>query len=127
MTPLRDEPDAGAGEPPVAVTVTRTGGIAGIRREWTARPPHDDVPRWIALIEGCPWEAVGGFTGPGGDRFMWRIRARCGPDERDARLADDQVEGPWRDLVDEVRQSAPAQVTRPDGSSGSVRPGPTSP
>lgn len=119
MTPRSDDPDA---ETAVAVTVTRTGGIAGMRREWTAEPPDDEAPRWIALIDGCPWDAVAEYAGPDSDRFMWRIHAQCGPDERDARLADAQVRGPWRDLVDEVRQAAPARIIRPDDSSRSHPP-----
>lgn len=121
MTQRSDEPAVGEPAASVAVTVTRSGGIAGLRREWTARPEKDDVPRWIALIEGCPWDAAGGEDEvgdddgprgpgqPGGDRFEWRIRASCGPDTRDVRLPDRHLQGPWRTLVDEVRDAAPPQ------------------
>jgi hypothetical protein len=98
---------------PVSVTVTRTGGFAGIRKEWHTEPPEEDVPRWVALIDGCPWDAVIELTGPGADRFVWRINARCGPEERGAELPDSDLQGPWRELVDEVRSAD--DVGRPDG------------
>jgi len=89
------------------VAVTRTGGIAGRRREWRVEPPASDVPHWVALIEDCPWDATPTDPAPGADRFVWRIRARCETPtetvERDAELPEPQVEGPWQTLIDEVR------------------------
>ncbi|MET0736177.1 MAG: protealysin inhibitor emfourin [Microbacterium sp.] len=88
----------------VAVTVVRTGGIAGTRREWRAEPPAEEAPRWIELIEECPWDAAVELSASrGADRFVWRIDARCGPRERGAELPDSAVHGPWRELVDHVR------------------------
>ncbi|KAA9111690.1 hypothetical protein F6B43_06065 [Microbacterium rhizomatis] len=87
--------------------MTRSGGFAGLRREWSAAPPADQESQWIALIQSCPWEAATREPTPrGADRFVWRIHARCGPDEHAAELADDDVSGPWRDLVDVVRGTA---------------------
>jgi len=110
----------------VSVTVVRTGGVAGTRREWRAEPPADEAPRWIELIEGCPWDAVIEVSMTGADRFVWRIDARCGPDERDAELPDSEMRGPWRDLVEEVRQSAGVPARPSDGlvspASGPVSP-----
>jgi hypothetical protein len=90
----------------VAVTVTRTGGIAGLKRTWRAQPADADAPRWIALLEECPWDAADParpITPNGADRYMWHVDARCGEDEREAALADPEVQGPWRDLIDAVR------------------------
>lgn len=106
----------------VAVTVTRTGGIAGIRREWHTEPPAEEAPRWIALIEGCPWDAVVAASGRGGDRFVWRIHARCGPEERGAELPDSEMLGPWRDLVDEVREADREPVSRANEPDATRRP-----
>ncbi|MEZ3159950.1 protealysin inhibitor emfourin [Microbacterium sp. BWT-B31] len=89
----------------ITVVVVRTGGIAGLRREWRAVPPPEERERWIALIDDCPWEAATG-DGRGADRFSWDVRARCADDERDATLADEEVDGPWRALIDEVRATA---------------------
>lgn len=94
----------------VEITVVRTGGIAGMRREWRAVAEGDDASRLVTLIEGCPWDAVTDSCDPsrsGADRYVWRIDARCGPDERTAELPDSAVEGPWRELVDTVRDGQP--------------------
>ncbi|MFG6445116.1 hypothetical protein ACFXQA_07545 [Microbacterium sp. P07] len=94
------------------VTVVRSGGIAGLRREWRAEPSPDAVAHWIALIDGCPWgEPIG--ESPGADRYRWQIRARRDEEpERQAELDDGQVEGPWRTLVDEVRALSPRPARR---------------
>jgi len=106
------------GRPPtrVAVTVTRTGGIAGLRRTWRAEAVDDDVHYWVELIEQCPWDAVTDGTSPdgtgsgrtgirGADRFLWLLDARCGEDAHDAELAESDVDGPWRELIDAVREA----------------------
>jgi hypothetical protein len=98
-------PDGTATQPAVAVTVVRSGGFAGLRREWRAEAGEDDASRWTSLIEECPWEAVAlGGKVPGADLFMWRLDARCGDQRREAELADPDVQGPWRELIDAVRE-----------------------
>jgi hypothetical protein len=95
----------------IAVTVTRTGGIAGMRRTWRAQPATEESPQWIALIDGCPWDAADParpIPPTGADRFMWHVDARCGDAEREAALADPEVQGPWRDLIDAVRAAQKA-------------------
>ena len=100
----------------VAVTVTRTGGFAGLRRTWHAQADTAEAPQWIALIDGCPWDAAAP-TRPilptGADRFVWHVDARCGDAERAAALADPEVQGPWRELIDAVRSAAPTPPERP--------------
>ncbi|MDY0909084.1 protealysin inhibitor emfourin [Microbacterium sp. CFBP9034] len=110
-------------ELPIEVAVTRTGGFAGLTRQWRAEPPPAEAPQWITLIAQCPWDAAspdpvedqGSADGPegplgpepgrGADRFVWWIHARCGEaDEREAELPDDAVVGAWRELVDAVRE-----------------------
>jgi hypothetical protein len=89
----------------VIVTVTRSGGIAGIRRSWRAQAEEDAASRWIARIEECPWDAVEqSRPAEGADRFMWDVNARCGEEARRAELADSDVQGPWRELIDAVRE-----------------------
>ncbi|MET0672757.1 MAG: protealysin inhibitor emfourin [Microbacterium pygmaeum] len=90
----------------VAITVTRTGGIAGLKRTWRAQPESSDAPHWIALIDECPWDAADPtrpIAPTGADRYMWHVDARLGDDEREAALADPEVQGPWRELIDAVR------------------------
>lgn len=101
----------------VVVTVVRTGGLAGLRREWRAEPPTSEADRWVGLVDECPWDALESqrlqSQSRGADRYMWRIHARFDDlPPREAELGDAQLEGPWRTLVDEVRHTAPARVGR---------------
>ncbi|MGZ8804681.1 MAG: protealysin inhibitor emfourin [Microbacterium sp.] len=103
----------------VDVTVTRTGGFAGLRRTWHAQPDTADAPQWIALIDGCPWDAADptrAVPPTGADRFVWHVDARCGDAAREAALADPEVRGPWRELIDAVRSAktdeSPAKPSR---------------
>jgi hypothetical protein len=89
----------------VIVTVTRSGGIAGIRRSWRAQADEAAASRWIARIKECPWDAVErSHPAQGADRFMWDVNARCGEEARRAELTDSDVQGPWRELIDAVRE-----------------------
>ena len=103
---------------PVLVAVTRTGGFAGLRREWRVEPPVEEASEWVALIAQCPWDAAARPSTPtGADRFVWFIRARCAPDEeQQAALADEQVTGAWRELVDAVRDRADDRRASTDGT-----------
>ncbi|WP_231819292.1 protealysin inhibitor emfourin [Microbacterium resistens] len=91
----------------VVVIVIRTGGIAGIPRRWRAMPAPDEEERWISLVERCPWDAPDRDE-PGADRFRWRIEARTPAGRRERELPETQLDGPWRTLVDAVRQADPA-------------------
>jgi len=90
------------------VIVSRSGGLAGLRLTWQVRvddqPDSDD---WYVLIEQIPWSELPPAP-PEPDRFVYRIR--CEPlqatvDDRahDATLAERQLTGPWRKLVDLVQ------------------------
>ena len=65
----------------------------------------------------------------GADRFVWNIEAHCGPRQKQAELPDRAVQGPWRELVDEVRafsqpakpRSAPARTAAGGPSRGGPR------
>lgn len=89
----------------IVVTVTRTGGIAGLRKKWSAEAPADEEERWVTLIEDCPWDVTVSAS-RGADRYVWRIDARCGEERREAQLPDQAVAGPWRTLVDEVQNAS---------------------
>lgn len=90
------------------VVVVRSGGIAGLSKRWRAEPDPDSRPRWRELVERCPWDAPPP-PASGADRYQWRIEVQRGDSTvHQARLGDGQIAGPWRTLVDEVRQAAPA-------------------
>ena len=84
------------------VEVVRSGGIAGLRLSWTVHvDDQPDPEEWVLLIERLPW-AETPPAAPEPDRYTYRIR--CAPHE--ATLAERQVTGPWRDLVERVRDVA---------------------
>ncbi|CAN5490557.1 hypothetical protein BH10ACT6_BH10ACT6_05790 [soil metagenome] len=84
------------------ILVVRSGGLAGIRQQWQVEPA-EDVAEWSALVAACPWnEAVTDMTSR--DRFVWRIEARMPPTILTASVPDAQLIGPWRVLVDRVRE-----------------------
>ncbi|CAH0198821.1 MULTISPECIES: protealysin inhibitor emfourin [unclassified Microbacterium] len=90
---------------PVVIAVVRTGGIAGIRRKWRVEPDPTETHHWIAMIDSCPWDADSDAD-PGADRFVWLIRVRTPSEERERELPDSALDGPWRELVDAVREAA---------------------
>ena len=125
--PAPRRPSDEAGQPvtaPVQVAVKRTGGFAGLTKQWRAEPPADEASVWISLISQCPWDAPDSLAADrtgrgdgtargessdgrppaGADRFTWWIQARCGDtDEREAEVPDGALVGAWRELVDAVR------------------------
>ncbi|MDZ8201649.1 protealysin inhibitor emfourin [Microbacterium sp. SSW1-59] len=89
----------------VAVTVRRTGGFAGIPRQWEAHPAPED-PILPDLVDRCPWEAAAEPRAPAVDRFVWVVTARWEPGgQQRVVLSDETMTGPWRALVDAVREA----------------------
>lgn len=89
-----------------AIVVVRSGGIAGLSKQWRAEPDPERAPHWRELVDSCPWDAPPAQAS-GADRYQWRIEVRRGDAAvHQARLTDGQIAGPWRMLVDEVRQAA---------------------
>ncbi|WP_082462223.1 protealysin inhibitor emfourin [Agromyces sp. Leaf222] len=98
------------------VFVARSGGLAGIRLTWHVRvDDQPDADDWFVLIEEIPWDDVPPAPAEP-DRFTWDIR--CEPaDEQppaastttqkaaEVTLAERQLTGPWRQLVDRVRET----------------------
>jgi hypothetical protein len=107
------QPDAPHDDAPrVVVVVVRSGGLAGLRKQWRAEPPAEEAGRWIALIDDCPWDSTPGDAG-GADRYVWRISAAEGEQPpREAEVPDSSLDGPWRTLIDEVRAASPRAARR---------------
>jgi hypothetical protein len=95
----------GGGAHPLVVTVVRSGGVGGMRRQWRAEPDAAELPRWRRLVSSCPWDEVA-RTNAGADRFVWRIRAEDAAEGHEAQVPDAALEGAWRELVDAVRAAA---------------------
>ncbi|MET1015960.1 MAG: protealysin inhibitor emfourin [Leifsonia flava] len=114
------------------VIVTRSGGFGGLRRTWSVLVDEQpDAAAWLVLLAELPWDDVPPQP-PQPDRFVYVIRYerqsgapadldhthvhaptdRPDPPEREATLAEQQLQGPWRELVDRVRTAD--STTGPD-------------
>lgn len=109
------EPDP---TPAVAIRVTRSGGVAGMLRVWLVESVEADG--WLPLVDACPWDDR--ERPSGADRFVWRIEVRAPEPTREAELPDGAVRGPWRELVDRVRQEgepvSPPRTGNPAAKTG---------
>ena len=93
------------------VQVWRSGGLLGRRVEWAVVVDEQPDPdQWYLLISELPWnEHPTENTMP--DRYTYEIH--CEPHE--AVIAEQQLVGPWRELVDRVREADPnPQRPRPE-------------
>ncbi|WP_382306394.1 protealysin inhibitor emfourin [Herbiconiux sp. UC225_62] len=110
-----DDTPSGVGSE-LRITVARSGGIAGIGPQWTVTASEEaDVDSWLSLVESCPWDPPEASTGSAGsapiggapDRFVYTIRVFLPTaEERDARVPEQRLDGPWRTLVDRVKDAA---------------------
>jgi len=83
------------------ITVIRSGGFAGISREWSVRVDEQpDEEQWRELIDRLPWERDPASQGEP-DRYIYRVR--CAP--REVVIPESRLTGPWRELVDKVRDA----------------------
>lgn len=81
------------------VVVSRSGGVAGVRVTWELRVDEQPDPStWVQLLDELPWDSIDDSE-PQPDRFVYRIRVP----PHEVVLAERQVAGPWRELVDRVR------------------------
>lgn len=81
------------------ITIQRSGGFAAITRVWTVvAASSEEKERWMPIVEACPWDDVAPPAPPAGqaDRFIYSIRAG----QRQAKLPETQVTGPWHVLVE---------------------------
>lgn len=84
------------------VTVIRSGGFAGLRRTWVVDvEDQDDRDAWLGLIAELPWDDRRRVA-PQPDRFVYVIRVS----RRRITLPEQQLDGPWRELVNRVREAA---------------------
>lgn len=87
------------------VTVTRSGGMAGLTRRWEVLVDEQpDAATWIVLLDRLPWDDTPAGP-PLPDRYVYRIS--CAPKE--ATLGEQQLTGAWQELVERVRAAQPAR------------------
>lgn len=103
--------DAARAPAPLTIIVVRSGGFAGLRRQWQI-DAHDDAEEWLALVRACPWGRIGRDT-ESRDRFVWRIEVRHMQAQQahtvhtvhTASVPDALLVGPWRTLVERVQKA----------------------
>jgi hypothetical protein len=104
------------------VTVTRSGGFAGLARRWQVFVEREpDEESWILLLRRLPWDEVAQEPAQP-DRYLYRIN--CEPrktaendvsgaqerrepviaEPREVVIPEQRLTGPWRELVDRVRE-----------------------
>jgi hypothetical protein len=89
-------------ELPFVISIVRSGGFAGLRREWTVEvSAPEEAEHWRPIIEACPWDDPGEDPQP--DRFVYDLRAS----RHAARVREQDLSGPWQLLVEEVQRAAP--------------------
>ncbi|MCC2028624.1 hypothetical protein KEC56_03640 [Microbacterium sp. YMB-B2] len=121
------ELDAPDDDDRLVVAVVRSGGVAGISRRWTVAPPRPEIDVWVGLIERCPWDAPQ-HKDRGADRYVWSIQARMPQQVRERELADSELQGAWRELVEAVREAdSPSPSPTPAPSPIPPREDPASP
>jgi len=103
------------------VTVQRTGGFAGLTRSWQVDVEAEpDTDSWLVLIDGLPWSSTPSTAdGAQPDRFVWVIVVEAQP-VREATLPEQQLTGPWRELVDRVRTVGSAVAPHAGAGSGAA-------
>ena len=84
------------------ILVVRSGGFAGLTREWRVSSTDHPEVDWVGLVEACPWNTA---TAPdhARDQFVWRIEAKDTAKLRRATVPDSNLRGAWRNLVEEVK------------------------
>ncbi|WP_156761378.1 protealysin inhibitor emfourin [Microbacterium karelineae] len=100
----RDADGAAEGEAEERIVVIRSGGFAGLRREW-AVSPRDDAAAWIPLVEACPWNEVPSDA-TARDRYIWRIEVHLLTLHHAADVPESSLTGAWQALVERVRDAS---------------------
>ncbi|MGV8858248.1 protealysin inhibitor emfourin [Rhodoglobus sp.] len=94
------------------VQVWRSGGLLGRRIEWDVIVDEQPDPeQWYLLIAELPWEKRV-TTNPMPDRYTYEIH--CDPHE--VVIPEQDLVGPWRELVDRVREANAQSEVRPDAA-----------
>ena len=96
--------------------VVRTGGGAGLRREWRMTVDGDDASTVESLVASADWRTVG-VDPASRDRFVWSITVTGAAGRRRATLPEARLDGAMQDLVARVQEhSAPEAGAASDPS-----------
>lgn len=90
----------------LTITVTRSGGFAGITREWSVSSTIDDATELYALVDACPWYSIKIDTASR-DRFVYVITVHEPRKRRAATIPESSLTGPWKSLVQRIQRQHP--------------------
>ncbi len=88
----------------VKLTIVRSGGFAGLSRQWSAVIDPQE-PEWEELLTRIPRDDVANDTGQR-DRFVYLVTCEPPTAERpywQCEVPEGQFTGPWQDLLERVR------------------------
>jgi hypothetical protein len=86
------------------ITVIRSGGFAGISRQWSVRVEEQpDEDQWRELIDRLPWDRDNAAADEP-DRYVYRVRCA----RRETIIPERRLDGPWRELVEKVKDAGTA-------------------
>lgn len=102
----------------LTITVARTGGFAGLKREWSVSSALDDEDELMRLVEACPWHEPPRPDPEARDRFVYLITVRAPRSRRSATVPESSMTGPWKTLVlrvtDPPKPPEKTTITPPD-------------
>ena len=83
------------------ITVTRSGGFAGLTRKWSATVTEEaETQQWRELLDQLPWDQYTSEPAEP-DRFTYRVRIA----NRQAVVPEQRFTGVWQQLLDRVREA----------------------
>jgi len=83
------------------ILVWRSGGLLGRRVEWdVVVDEQPDAEQWYLLIAKLPWDECS-TTNTTPDRYTYGIHV----DRHEVVIPEQELTGPWRELVDRVRDA----------------------
>ncbi|MEO7147071.1 MAG: protealysin inhibitor emfourin [Terrimesophilobacter sp.] len=90
------------------ISVTRSGGFAGLTRKWSVTVSEDALEeQWQTLLDQLPWDQyVSGPPEP--DRFTYRVRCA----NRQAVIPERRFTGAWQELLELVQQTEAGTAAR---------------
>lgn len=81
------------------ITVIRSGGFAGLSREWSVRVEEQpDEEQWLELIDRLPWDRANASSDEP-DRYVYRVRCA----RKETVIPERRLDGPWRELVEKIQ------------------------
>lgn len=93
------------------VTVTRSGGFAGLTRVWSVQvEAGSELDEWQELIDRIPWGDTDPLAGEP-DRFVYKVHCN----RHRAIIPERRLTGPWRELVDKVQAADSGAQDGPGG------------